>query len=529
LLALGYWGYRRLPRRQQKRWQQALHFQDPYGKERKLIQRVGLDIFRKQPVVGKAYGTYAVYALERLAPSWYADLGKSANTMFVPNYAHNEFIEVLAETGVVGGLIFSLLILTAFGAAIRVSLRHPEPDWARLGLAISVGMTAFMLQNLFGVTFRQTGAVTFFWLSLGLLAVAQSRLGTPTEDGLQPRLRELRFRPLRLPALAAVGLGLALLLAVVAWLALRPVTANVLIKEADRAAKQGRFEIAAHLADRALELNPYSYAGYYIGAYAWGRLGNSERSLAANKKALALLPGNASVYYNLGVNYKYLGRLQEASENLKRAIDLMPTAMRHHAAMAEVLLEMGRYDEALPYAEEAVRLDPRDPGARLLLADVQNRRGDLAAAAAQMESAARLARGDVAVRRQLARLYFRSGKLAKAITACKRWLKVSPGEPEAYLILGACRYNQKDYAAARSAFRKAVELDPNNLWARLRLAYCYAQLKQFPSAKRELEWLASKHPETREGKAAAQLLRGGRRTAAGQRPGAGGNTPPGAR
>ena len=586
-LVVGYVGYTRLPRTHQKRVQQVLHLQDPYGKERGLIQGVGLDIFRKRPVVGRAYGTYAIYSLERLAPSWYADLGKSTSTMLVTNYAHNEFIEVLAETGVIGGLVFTTLILGAFVVSVWVSVRHPDPEWARLGLAITVGMAAFMFQNLFGVTFRQTGTVTFFWLSLGFLTVAQARArGPDAAAGLA--LKEVQFRRLRLPALGAVSIGAVALVAALGWLGLRPARSNVLLKQAEQEAKQGLFEAAALHADRALELNPYSSQGYYIAAYAWGNLGDHERSLKANRKALALLPGNATVYFNLGVNYKELGRLEEARESFQRAIELMPTAMRHHAAMAETLLAMGRYDDAIPYVSEAVRLDPDDVGGRLLLAELQARRGDQAAAAAQMEKALRLAPDAVSVLPKLAGIYLQMGDLEKAakagnqwlrldpsnpdprlvlaevqrqrgdfagaaaqmeeaarlapgnvpvlraltefyfvrlretdkaINAANRWLNLSPNEPEAYFILGVGRYQQKNYAAATSALQRAVELQPGNLGARLQLADCYLQLKQIPLAKKELEWLASTHPETREGKRAAQVLAERYRKAAGSAPG----------
>lgn len=522
LLALGQAWYHRLPPSQQKRVRHVLRFQDPYGKERGLIRGVGLDIFRQQPLVGKAYGTYAMYALERLAPDWYADLGKSTSRMLVPNYAHNEFIEVFAETGVIGGLVFTALILGAFAVSVWISVRHPDPEWSGVGLAVTAGMTAFVFQNLFGITFRQTGAATFFWLSLGFLAVAQARrrglaeVGPSTGPAGGPglALRETRFGRVPRPLLGMASIGAVGMVWLLGWLGLKPVRSNVLLKQAEQEAKQGLFEAAALHADRALELNPYSSQGYYISAYAWGNLGNHDRSLEANEKALALLPGNATVYFNLGVSYKEIGRLEQARESFQRAIELMPTAARHHAAMAETLVAMGRYGDALPYASEAVRLDPGG-GARLLLAEVQARRGDQAAAAAQMEEALRLTPDSVPLLRRLTELYFRLRDADKAISAANRWLSVSPNEPQAYFILGACQYNKKNYPAARSALQRTVELQPDHLAARLSLAYCYVQLKQTPLAKKELDWLASNHPQTPEGKRASQLLAQGYRRAAG--------------
>lgn len=505
----GYLLYLRMPPGQQKRVVQVIHLQDPSSKERTIIQRTGLEIFRTQPVVGKAYGTYGIYALERMAPSWYGELGHSSKMMFVPNYAHNELIEVLAEMGLVGAALFLAIIAAAYVAAFRVALRHPQPAWTALGIAIIVGMTAFLFQNLFGVTFRQTGTVTIFWLSLGLLAVAESRLKSPSEDA-PGKVREYVAR-LSTPALAAAGVAMAATVVVIAWLAYRPVESNVLTKQAEREARAGRLQTAAMLADQGLALNPYSTVGNYLSAYAWGSLGDHKKSLAANERALALLPGNASVYYNIGVNYKELGRLEEARESIQRAIDLMPTAMRHHAAMAEVLLQMGKYKDALPYAQEAVRLEPRNVDAHLLVADVQSRLGNLAGTAAEMAEALRIAPTNVATLRQLATIYFRLGNYAAASDACYRWLRVEPDAVPAYVLLGASLYNQRKFTPASAALRKVVELDPSNLDARLRLGYSEVQLGRLKEANQQFQWLATNRPETPQGQKALALLESARR------------------
>ena len=354
--------YASLPERHQRRIQKVLHFTDPYGKERSMIQKTGADIFGEHPVFGTGYGTYRIYALERLAPGWYADLGKSTRKMLVPNYAHNEYIQVLAGTGVIGGAFFFIMLGLAYWVGLRAALRHGSPDWARIAMAVIAGMTAFLFQNYFGVTFRQPGTVTFFWLSLGLLTLAGAGVGTTDGDqSLAPRLRQWHFRKLSPGAVASVAAVLACVLLFVGSVLLGQVRAGILVKRADSAAKRREFQTAGMLAQEAIKADPYSVLGYYVGAYAWGSLGDHEKSLEANQKALSLLPGNASVYYNIGVNYKELGRFDEAREAFDKAIELMPTAERHYAAMAELLLEDGKMEEALSYAREAIELKPKDP------------------------------------------------------------------------------------------------------------------------------------------------------------------------
>ncbi len=496
-----------LPKTQQQRILTVLGLKDPYGKERSLIRRVGIDIFREHPVLGTGYGTYRIHSLERLAPGWYADLGKSTRRMLVPNYAHNEYIQVLAGTGVVGGAIFFALLGLAYWLAVRVALRHPSPDWARLGFAVLAGMSAFLFQNFFGVTFRQPGTVTFFWLSIGLLTVAGAGLRrTGEQQPPDPEVRQWRFRRPSVGLLALVALASAAVVLVLGWVLANTVNAGVLVRRAEAAAKRGRFEAAAALAEQAVKANPYSVLAYYVAAYAWGNLGDHEKSLEANKKALSLLPGNASVYYNLGVTYKELGRFDEARESFERAIELMPTSDRHHAAMAELLLEAGRPEEALPYAREAVRLSPRDPRCYLLLADITRRQGKIEETLKLLREAGALAPRDARVWRRYAELSVGQRQYSEALEACKAWIRAEPTSAAAYSLLGMCYYNTQQFPAARTAFERALEIDPSHRDARLGLAYAYGKLRDGEAMNRELRRLVETAPETRQGRAARRLL-----------------------
>ena len=499
--------YQHLPAGQQRRIQTVLHLKDPYGEERSLIRQVGIEIFREHPVVGTGYGTYRIYSLERLAPGWYADLGKSTQKMLIPNYAHNEYIQVLAGTGLIGGAIFLAMLGLAYWVGLRVALRHPSPDWARLGLAVLAGMTAFLFQNFFGVTFRQPGTVMFFWLSLGFLTLASAGIGTWDGNApAGPRVRQWRFRRLSPGALASVAVVSAGVVLLLGWVLLRTVNAGVMVKQAEGAAKRGYFEAAGKRAEQAIEANPYSVLAYYVAAYAWGNLGDHEKSLEANKKALSLLPGNASVYYNLGVNYKELGRFEEARESFEHAIELMPTSKRHHAAMSELLLEAGRLEEALSYAREAIRLSPRDPRCYLLAADIASRQGKLEETLEFLRQAATHAPKDPSIWRQYARLLVRQKQYSEAIGACNTWITLEPDSASAENLLGTSYYNTRQFNAARAAFQRALQIDPTYGDARLNLAYTYGKLQDRKAMYRELNYLLDTVPATRPGRVAGQML-----------------------
>lgn len=455
--AVGLIGYRYLPERQQRRVQSVLRLKDPVGEGRVMQWRAGYDLFREHPLLGRGYGTFRIYSLERMAPIWYAELRRSTEKMFVPNYAHNEYIQVLAGTGAVGGFLFFALLVVSLSRAARVALRHPERQWRHLGLAASAALAAFLFQNLFGVTFRQPGAVTFFWLSLGLVSVAAARMpaaGGGDIDG--PRTRDLRFRRVRGVGLATLAVGLLAVAGVLCWLTIRPAKANVMVKEAEELAKLGNHAEAAELADGAAQLNPWDLRAYYISAYSWGSLGDHERAVEANKKALDLLPGNASVYYNLGVSYMELGKHDEARESFERAVELMPTNALHLAGLADVLLRQQEYEAALEQANKAIRLAKKDPKAYALAADIEARRGNLAEAADYLRRATRIAPNEARLWREWYEVLALAEEWEKALAACRKWVKLEPDSADSHVALVGLLARQGKHGAALRHVTKAV-------------------------------------------------------------------------
>jgi tetratricopeptide (TPR) repeat protein len=372
-------------------------------------------------------------------------------------------------------------------------------------------MTAFLFQNFFGVTFRQPGAVTFLWLALGFITVADAGLQKDDMSAGEPAPTKLRLhawtpgRP-PAPALALLCAGLIFLNVMLGRTLINTVRCGLLSHIAEFEAKRGNFEQAVYLGEKAIALNPYSVFPYYITGYSIGKLGKHERSLELNGKALSLLPGNGSVYYNMGVNYKELGRFEEAERAFERAIELMPTAERHHAALAELLIDTGRLDEALARAEEAARIRPKSPELHTLLADIHARRGYPEEALAHLQAAAKLSREDPALWEQCARLAARLQSWDDCAKASRAWLRYDPSSAEAANLLGASYFSLGDYRRARSAFQKARKLAPDDLSIRLKLAITRAEMGDIRRAKRELETIIELAPDSTEAATARKLL-----------------------
>jgi O-antigen ligase len=107
--------------------------------ERLAHMLAGLHMFLDHPWLGVGIGNYpAAYPRYQVAPVWVNPLG----------HAHNYYINIAAEAGVVGLAAFLVLLVWAFVIAARLYRRAADP-WARtialgaLGVLATVAVHSF--------------------------------------------------------------------------------------------------------------------------------------------------------------------------------------------------------------------------------------------------------------------------------------------------------------------------------------------------------------------------------------------------
>jgi tetratricopeptide (TPR) repeat protein len=507
--------YRHMPPTQQARLQQVVHFQDPYGAERQLHWRTAFKLFRQSPVLGKGYGAFRIYSLEQMTAEWYSQQRSRESQMLMPGYAHNEYLQVLADTGAVGGLLFFALLVMLYVTIIRVALRHPEAEWRRLALGLAAAVTAFLFQNMVGVTFRQSGASMFFWLWMGVAAVGAASI--PRAEGAPGGAPIAEWHGARRswPAVVAAAAGAAAVLAVLAWVSIIPLVANMRVRVARALAADGHYREAVAVCDTALDLCPTSSLAQYVKAFAAGEIGDYQTAAKANEEALKLAPGNASAYYNLGVSYEKLRKYPEAEKAFREAIRLMPIK-QHYASLAETLFNLGRLDEAGQEARRALDMDPADQDTpkneqvKDLLAAIQFTRGARAMRSPQtvddLRAALKQLPRNVALQSQLAVALIQQKRFREGLPEAQRWAALEPNSAAAQGAVGACAYSVGDFAIAKQAFQRQKELEPTNVKARFYLAVCCAKLRDYEEMQAEFQYVAEHGGDSREAKEARLML-----------------------
>lgn len=167
--------------------EETLHPDSSFEK-RRLVTRVAWEIFLDQPLLGVGAGNYTVH-YDR-----YADrVGSAAREYDDPSeahYPHNLYLEIGAETGLPGLVVFATAIGWAFfylGRARRKALGRGDPKTALLAQGVALGLVGYLISSLF----LHGQFQRYLWL---LLALAAALDGLERRPGLA-RGTPARFRP----------------------------------------------------------------------------------------------------------------------------------------------------------------------------------------------------------------------------------------------------------------------------------------------------------------------------------------------
>jgi O-antigen ligase len=124
------------------------------------IYAANLDIVRDHPILGLGFGRY-----QRVARPYY-DRHPLADRR---SHAHNNFLQIAAESGLVGLAAFTLLFVTAlrYGAETVRTARDPAGRATALGACLA--LTGFLVGGLTQYTFGDSEVAMTMWATLAVL------------------------------------------------------------------------------------------------------------------------------------------------------------------------------------------------------------------------------------------------------------------------------------------------------------------------------------------------------------------------
>ncbi len=272
---------------------------------RKLWWRNTLEIVEDYPLFGSGVGTFNVYypAYRQQSPD--IDQGYPTGGRLV--HAHNEFLELLSDLGIVGFLLF-WGVLFAFFYKYYVNW-DPKKKYLIAGNCCAV--MGLLIHNLYSQNLRFVFVAVFFWLNLALQPALVSE---PRPEGNST-----------LNAGKVIGVFLLL-----------PLLAMIFFNHS---------------------LKVFSADHYFMEGVAFSNAGDDRTAEPYFIQALDNYPQDKWALYQLGVSQFRLEKFAESKRTLLRLIQLDPNFLQSHVWLANNYFMTQEFQRAKVEFQESIRLD----------------------------------------------------------------------------------------------------------------------------------------------------------------------------
>lgn len=261
------------------------------GSLRTTVWLNSLEMFTKSPILGIGPGAFgSVYDYFQKDPWLYS------------KYAHNYYLEILAELGLPGFVFFISILITVIYLLYknRVKIRK-DP----LILGVTVALVASFLHSFVDIDFSRVLLYSLFWIFLAI--VLASVYKKPLTIEIKNKTQSLYLFPI---AFMLVSLLLSLS-----------------EREYQRARNQFLNENmpkATNLVKKAIALNPISSKSYLLLGEINEYQNKFKNTKIAYRKALFLSRYNSNIYYRLGIIATSEKEYKEAEKLYKKSIELAP-------------------------------------------------------------------------------------------------------------------------------------------------------------------------------------------------------------
>lgn len=363
------------------------------GQIRKIVWKGAIDVWKNYPLTGSGVETFA-FSYYQFRP---VEHNLVSEWDFLYNKAHNELLNILATTGILGlgaYLYFSGVVVFYFIKKIKSS-----PDI--LDSAFLAGFGGIFVTNLFGFSVVAVSLLYFLLPAFAVCLKGGEKARAASDKSLDFRQKAGVFLALFIAAYLLLGIGrywyADLLFAkgkalndaggpvkardeLVEAIKLSPKEAifwdelsqsdtliAVALNEAGESSKSKEFALVAiNESSNATILSPRNLNLKRNRANLFIKLSALDPNYLADARdilidAITFAPTEAKLYYNLGLTYARLGDIDNAEKVLEKTISMKANYRDARLAYALILIDKGSREKAkeqLNYILE--KIDPND-------------------------------------------------------------------------------------------------------------------------------------------------------------------------
>jgi len=354
-------------------------------------------MIKDHPLIGSGIGTFRYNTLKyhrSLYPYGFADM------------AHNEYLQLWAELGLVGLATFIWVIITYFIFSFKI-LKTLKDNKYQQGIVIGLmgGITAILVDSLFGFPLHLPASISLFWLMLALTSIigntgkanAVIKQDKIDKDSKKNKVKKTEqnesyfsyLNQQKSKIFFKLGLYICIILITVflGVTVFRPFMARVYRYYGLKEVENKNWDEAIKVSEQALKWNPYFGEAYYdIGMILkikdFNGLAIDYFEKASKYVDLPELPQNfASVYMKAGKIEKAIPKLRQAIKYQADVKSMVP----YYSELGNAYIKIGEWEQAELAFKKALSIDYEFVNAHYGLAGVYTKRGNEELATHELE------------------------------------------------------------------------------------------------------------------------------------------------
>ncbi len=316
-----------------------------------FIWKVSWEMVQDSPILGIGYGNYPVEYLNYQAKFFsHKENGGYYDRASNLKDAHSEYLQVLAETGIVGLFLF-FLTGTIFCVLAFSVLNFVENKDTKLLVRLCIsGVAMVLVHSLVDTPLRQPPIAVLFFFYLSLVSLLSKEYYGERFSIRRLKIQKLtEFRCSLIPSKSLTILSGAFLCIFSMNLIMRALNkfdAYKNWKEGQEYVSMGNYEAAIRAYEKALKVTPNEgeLRFHLGGAYVY----SDRYSEAISELEKATLNFNdKNIYYCLGYAYQQLGNYHHAEMNFRKVQAMFPSHLLPHLFLAKLYHKYDRIEDAI--------------------------------------------------------------------------------------------------------------------------------------------------------------------------------------
>ena len=337
---------------------------DPSINTRFLIWGTTIDMIKDKPLFGSGIGTFKMNYLRYQAE--FLENNEGYLKYWTNAWeAHNEYLQMWAELGIIGLGIFFSIIFGFYNLVWKFLKEEKDSKKKLISWGLFLGIICFLFHSLFTFPLHVPALGSAFFTLLGLTVAYISGLNLSKVSKNNKVLKKAILKNLKVKIIFS-ALILILMILVIDLLVIKPYLAEIYYFKGMKQIVNKDYTEAVSNFDYATKLDPYN--GRILHA-----LGTTYYDLKIFYKAEEILQKtkeyiiDVNTFYKLGLVYFQMKKYKKAEEEFKQAIYLNPKFTKAYYDLGYLYFTQEKYDDTIQQWNKILEIEPNFPNNYIVL------------------------------------------------------------------------------------------------------------------------------------------------------------------